>query len=141
MQLRLIYISCRARGSYRLPAFDDIALLDQDLVRVRIGGHILLCVANENEVAETRQLVADISDNAIFRGLDRGSFRNGDRQALIHGAVALRAELPDDQALDGLPERFAHAGQRVGERGFADGSWCLTVATLTSAVGFASSDS
>src|SRR5215470_14633896 len=58
-----------------LAAFHGLAALDQNIAGMRVGGDETIGVANQDQIAIALELTAGISDDAIFRGFDRGTLR------------------------------------------------------------------
>ena len=59
-----------------LAAFHRLAALDQNIAGVSVGGDEAVRMAHQNQIAITLQLAAGIGHDAVFRGLDRSTFRH-----------------------------------------------------------------
>ena len=77
---------------------------------MRIGGDETVAVAHQHQIAVALELVAGISDDTVFRGLDRRAFGHGEVDAVVLQAVRLRAEAGDDPAAHRPSERRQRAG-------------------------------
>ena len=89
-----------------------------------VGGDIAVGMANQNQIAIALQLVAGVSDDAVFGGLHRRALGHRDVDAVIGLAVGLGAVGGDDTAA----HRPAEGRQRAGgirslDRGFRCGDF------------------
>src|SRR6185503_4535090 len=100
MQLRLTDIAAVADGRDDLTALDVIAALHMNTVGMRVGGHEPVVVPDEDQIAVTLQLVADITDFARIGRVYRCSARDQDVDAVVASAVRIVAERRDDAAFD-----------------------------------------
>src|SRR5258706_15812800 len=82
-----------------------IAALDVDPLGVRIGRDITIVVPDQNEIAVTLKLVADIADGAGIRGVHRRTELRGNVDAVIAPAAGSLAKGRNDPALY-RPEEF-----------------------------------
>src|SRR6266481_4197475 len=82
-----------------------IAALDVDPLGMGIGRDITIVVPDQNEIAVTLKLVADIADRAGVRGMHRRANLHGNVDAVIASAAGRLAKARNDTTFHG-PEEF-----------------------------------
>ena len=75
-----------------LTAPHRLAATHADRVVVAVGGHPPVGMAQDQKVAEARQLVAGIDDDAVLGRVHRGAARRRDVDAVVVQPAALRPE-------------------------------------------------
>lgn len=105
MQLRRVDSAGRADRSDFFAAGYPLPFFYKQAVIVGIGGNPAVVVLNQNQVAETFQFVAGISDRAFVGRLDVGAECGFDVYAVIGAAFTDGAEMRDDGALN-RPQEF-----------------------------------
>lgn len=108
MQLRRVDSAGRADCSDFFAAGYPLPFLYKQAVIVGIGGNPAVVVLNQNQVAETFQFVAGISDRAFVGCLDVGTECGFDVYAVIGAAFADGAEMRNDCTLN-RPQKFCLA--------------------------------
>ena len=93
MQLRRVDSAGRADRSDFFAAGYPLPFFYKQAVIVGIGGNPAVVVLNQNQVAETFQFVAGISDRAFVGRLDVGAECGCDVYAVIGAAFADGAEM------------------------------------------------
>src|SRR5260370_21096932 len=88
MELRLADPTGRTDLGDHLAAVHRVALLDEQLVAMGIGRDPAIGMLDQHQIAVAAQLVAGIGDDAAFDGLDRGTARRCDLDAVIVRAVS-----------------------------------------------------
>src|SRR3546814_16891158 len=91
MQLRPVDVAGLADGRDRLTARNPVAASYQQGVGVGIGRRPAVRVLDQQQVAETAQLVAGIDDDAVLGGTDLGARRGGAVDSVLV-PPALRSE-------------------------------------------------
>src|SRR5512144_257216 len=105
MQLRRRDVAGLPGMRNRLSPPDRVAAFDEQLARMRIGGHISIRVTDQNEISVALQLVAGISNNAVVGRLDGRPFGNGEIDPIVLRTVRLAPKTSDDAAANGPAER------------------------------------
>src|SRR4026209_955231 len=105
VQLRRRHVAGLSGMRNHLPPPDCVAALDEQLARMRVGGHISVRVTDQNEITVALELVAGVSNDAVIGRLDGRPFGNGEIDTVILRAVRLAAETGNDAAASGPAER------------------------------------
>src|SRR5882672_4825594 len=105
MQLRLGDVAGFTGRAYDLSTRHAIAALDVDPLGMRVSRDIAIVVLDQNEIAVTSQLVADIGDGAGVRGMYRRSELRGNIDAVIASSADGLAKGRDDAAVH-RPKKF-----------------------------------
>ena len=95
MQLRPQHAAGRPNARDGLAAADLLAGFDEQSRIVGVGAHPTALVLDQQQVAETAQLVAGISDNAVFGRSHRGSLSRQNVDAVVVKSTGARPESHD----------------------------------------------
>jgi len=101
VQLRGCHVAGLSGMCNHLSPLDRVAALDEQLARMRIGGHISIRVTDQNEITVALELVAGVGNDAVIGRLDGRPFGNGEIDTVILRAVRLAAETGNDAAASG----------------------------------------
>src|SRR3982750_4971056 len=87
VELRRPHLTRLTRLGNDLAALDRIAALYHQLTRMGICGDLTVGVPHQNQIAVTLELVAGVSDHAVFRRLHRRAFRHREVDTVVRLAV------------------------------------------------------
>src|SRR6476620_1573861 len=105
VQLRGCHVAGLSGMCNHLSPLDRVAALDEQLARMRIGGHISIRVTDQNEITVALALVAGVGNDAVIGRLDGRPVGNGEIDTVILRAVRLAAETGNDAAASGPAKR------------------------------------